>query len=393
VPRVSTRTLVRALHQSPARLVVAVAGGGSRAIGTLLESPGASRTVLEAVVPYAPAALVALLGGQPAQFASESTARALAMACFHRGLGYGTAAGLVGVGGTASLRSDRPKRGPHRVHVATQTAGATEVWSCELVRGARDRLGEERFCAALILNAVAHASGLEQRVRIRRFGGERILKRANVAPQAWSDLLLGRRETVSVGPPRPPGAWPPRVVFPGAFNPPHAGHRAMARVAEERLGGPPVWELSITNVDKPPLDFLEIEQRLAGLGGVSVVLTRAARFVDKAALFPGATFVVGADTIGRIADPSYYGGRAGEAAAAIARLGEAGCRFLVFGRWLRDRFQILADLDLPAALGGLCEEVPAGAFRADTSSTEIRRGRRGTKADQTFLNPANSPKS
>ena len=36
----------------------------------------------------------------------------------------------------------------------------------------------------------------------------------------------------------------------------------MAEIASERLGAPTTFELSIANVDKPPLDFIELDDRL-----------------------------------------------------------------------------------------------------------------------------------
>ena len=57
----------------------------------------------------------------------------------------------------------------------------------------------------------------------------------------------------------------------------------MAEIAAARCGAPVTLELSIANVDKPTLDFLEIDDRLAGLSDYPVLLTRAATFVEKAA--------------------------------------------------------------------------------------------------------------
>src|SRR5207245_1087635 len=123
-----------------------------------------------------------------------------------------------------------------------------------------------------------------------------------------------------------------RIVFPGAFDPRHDGHRRMARLAAERLGLTVEHEISILNVDKPPLDFIEMQRRLEQFtDDERLWYTRAATFVEKAALFPGCTFVVGADTIARIAEAKYYGHDGQARDRAIAAIAAAGCRFLVFG--------------------------------------------------------------
>ena len=52
------------------------------------------------------------------------------------------------------------------------------------------------------------------------------------------------------------------AIFPGAFHPLHAGHRRMAQIAREWLGMPVQFELSVFNVDKPPLNYWEISDRV-----------------------------------------------------------------------------------------------------------------------------------
>jgi hypothetical protein len=146
----------------------------------------------------------------------------------------------------------------------------------------------------------------------------------------------------------------------------------MAEIAARRCGSPVTFELSIMNVDKPMLDFLEIDERLQQLAAHPVQLTRAATFAEKAGIFPGATFVVGADTIVRLADPQYYGGSPERRDDAIASIAAHGCQFLVFGRLAKGQFCTLAGLELPPALRALCDEVPQSEFREDVSSTEIR---------------------
>jgi hypothetical protein len=170
----------------------------------------------------------------------------------------------------------------------------------------------------------------------------------------------------------------PKIVFPGAFNPLHHGHVKMAELAAEKLGGAVAYELSITNVDKPPLDFVEINERLRAVREQDptreVLLTAAPTFVEKASLVPGATFVVGADTLLRIADPKYYCGDDRRRDAAIAEIARAGCRFLVFGRQVGEKFCCLGDVKLPPELMALCDEVSEIEFHEDVSSTELRQG-------------------
>ena len=97
--------------------------GGSRAVAELLEVPGGSKILLEAAVPYSEGALTAWLGSRPEQFCSSRTARAMAVVAFGRAIRYGAAEPqAAGVSCTAGLATDRPKRGPHRAHVAVQTA-------------------------------------------------------------------------------------------------------------------------------------------------------------------------------------------------------------------------------------------------------------------------------
>ena len=122
------------------------------------------------------------------------------------------------------------------------------------------------------------------------------------------------------------------------------------------------------------MDYLEIDRRLRQFPPEQAVwLTRAATFDDKSRLFPGATFVVGVDTLRRIADPRYYGNDRDFMLQSIERIIARGCRFLVFGRALGSSFIRLADLDLPEVLRRVSSEVPPEKFREDVSSTAVLR--------------------
>lgn len=365
---------VARIHAQPPRIVLVTSGGGSGAISRLLEVPGASRTLLEAVVPYAEGALVRWLGGRPDQFCAEPTARAMAMAAFRRAVGHDTEGNAVaGVACSASLVSDRPKKGPHRAHVAIQTVAVTATHSIELVKGRRTRAEEERLVTALILNAVAEVSGLDDRLDLELIEDERVHSHQAIAPQPWQDLLMGRTRAVAQGEVVSRVGQPARAIYPGAFNPMHQGHRRIAELARESYGLAVEYEISIENVDKPPLDYYELARRTDQFGpGETVWLTRAATFVQKAELFLGATLLVGADTLRRIADPRYYVSPAA-CLGALEEIASRGCRFLVFGRDLGMGFVRLADLELPDVLRDICREVPLSEFREDVSSTALRK--------------------
>jgi hypothetical protein len=417
---ISTDQFVQQIHDAPMRIVLAATGGGSRAIADLLEVPGASRTLLAAFVPYSDRAMIEYLGSRPDEFCSNRTARAMAMAAFLHACklgqtdpasgdvaqsgpatdfnlapgfsGSASVDNLAGAACTAGLLTDRPRRGSHRIHVALQTAAVTATYSLELLKNRRSRSEEERLAGRLLLNAVAESCAVEARLTLELLEGENLDQSRTTAQQPWRDLLLGKAEIVIQGGraflPATDKSTGGRAFLPaadksipagpailsGAFNPLHAGHRRIAQVGADLLKKPVIMEISVLNPDKPPLDYYELDRRTKQfLPEQPVVLTRAATFGEKARLFPGATFLVGTDTLRRIAMDRYYHNDAAACRACLEYIAGRGCRFLVFGRDLGTGFMQLADLDLPEVLRNICRDVPPEIFREDVSSTAIRK--------------------
>jgi nicotinic acid mononucleotide adenylyltransferase/nicotinamide mononucleotide (NMN) deamidase PncC len=367
--------LVADLERAGRRAVLVATGGGSPALSHLLTTPGASAAIVEALVPYAREAVDRLLGGPQEAYGSSRTARRLAVAAWQRARACDAPAeAAVGAAVTAALRTRQPKRGPHRVIVALQTLAATTVAEVVLEKGARTRAEEEQLAAALLLEAVGAACGggaaldpglLQAGEVVRRDGFD--------APAAWQELFAGTRAVAAAAgdpaaQPRPGG-----LVFPGSFDPFHEGHRLMARIAEEVAERPLDYELSIENVDKPALDYLEIRDRAAQFTERRLWLTRAATFLEKLAVFPESTFVMGADTYVRLADPRYYGGSAEAAAGAARTIAERSRGLVVFGRVREGVFQEATRLDVPRVLRDVTYFVSEREFRSDVSSTELRR--------------------
>ena len=155
-------SLIAQIHETPVMAVIVVTGGGAQALADLLAVPGASRTLLEAVVPYSEKSLEAFLGSPPVQAVSVDTAAALAQAAYRRAtiLHENDSVPVIGLSCTATLVTDRPKKGDHRAYIGLCTAKQTRVYSLTLQKGARDRQGEERVVSDLLLQACAEGSNL-----------------------------------------------------------------------------------------------------------------------------------------------------------------------------------------------------------------------------------------
>ncbi len=374
----ASRQLIETLHATPYKCVLALTGGGSGAIAQLLEVPGGARTILETVVPYHEQALAEFLGQRPEHCCSADTSRALALRALTRASWLAPGEPVLGLGATASLATARPKRGPHRFHVSVATEGRLLSVALILNKGARGREEEEALLDTVILNLLAEACQLSQRLAVPLLPGEEPV-RDQAPPGLLAAFMAGQVATVHVHVDGRLTAdpWPterPPALLPGAFNPAHRGHWQLAAVAARLLDRPVAFELSVANVDKPELPLAEVRRRLPQFAWrLPVWLTRAPTFVQKALLFPGAVFAVGADTAERIVAPRYYEGGAAGLTQGIDTIRGQGCRFLVAGRVdHRGLFVGLENLDIPDAGRDLFAPIPQHEFQVDISSTELR---------------------
>ena len=370
--------LISALHASGRKAALAITGGGSGAIGELLRVPGGSRLLIEAQVPYDEQALATFLGFAPAQASSADTAIAMARSARARAVKLVPAGtDLVGLGATAALVSDRPRRGEHRFHIAFANSAGIAHCTGVMAKGRRDRAAEEDLVSRAIILWLARACGIAApSPRSLLDADEHFAETIVTHVDGIDRLLAGEHDRVTVQPdgqitlsaPLPP------VLLPGSFNPVHAGHVLLARVAEELRQLPSAFEISVTNVDKPPLAGETVRHRLAQFAWKSSVeLTRAPTFVEKSRLFPRTTFVIGADTAERLVAPKYYGDDELQMHVALEEIANSGGSFLVAVRIdAAGRVRALNDISVPRRYADLFTEIPAHRFRFDISSSEIR---------------------
>ena len=370
--------LISALHASGRKAALAITGGGSGAVGELLRVPGGSRLLIEAQVPYDALALATFLGFAPAQACSADTAMAMARSVRARAARL-VAAGtdVVGLGATAALVSDRPRKGEHRFHIAFANSAGIAHCTGVMAKGRRDRAAEEDLVSRAIVLWLARACGVAApSPRSLLEADEHFAQDVVATVDAIDQLLAGELDRVTAQPDGQMILSAPRpvVLLPGSFNPMHAGHVMLARVAEELRQQPLAFEISVTNVDKPPLADETVRRRLAQFAWKSPVeLTRAPTFVEKSRLFPRTTFVIGADTAERLFAPKYYGDDELRMHGALEEIASSGASFLVAVRIdAAGRVRALSDIPVPPRYTDLFTAIPEHRFRLDTSSSEIR---------------------
>jgi hypothetical protein len=369
---------VEGILNSGVRLGLATTGGGSELISWLLNHPGASRAVLEAQVPYCTAALGAYLGAPGPHPAEVRTAVEMAGKAYVRGCYLaGSEEGVIGLGCTAALATGRARRGEDRGHIALRRQGEYRIYSLYFDRGAADRIEQEDLLSRLGLRGLGEACG--------------------ECPEEgdWPNFAEVKKRTLSLDDPlelifrEEVGAVEidvegnacaevereGRLLFSGSFNPLHRGHVQLAKVASNQCRRPVCMEISLENVDKPPLSRDEMEHRVEQFRGrLPVVVTRVPTFVEKARLFGGCTFVIGYDTAVRLFQGKYYEGGEEGMENSLEEMATGGCHFLVAGRLHESVYRTLESIEVPERWRKMLSDIPEKAFRMDVSSTEIRRG-------------------
>lgn len=263
------------------------------------------------------------------------------------------------------------------------------------------------------------------------------------------------------------------IIIPGSFNPPHMGHVSLAQAAVKTMTrkkqqelegyfttttrtpdqdgdendndnvmenmwntteyqsfksltedtfeqGPfsVLFEMSLTNADKPPMETSEASRRVSLFGELTtqeeitmpkdwgVLLTSAPLFIDKVRLFkkylapsgatflPGSskrlmTFVIGTDTMVRIINPKYYSNAYENMIEAVREMGEEGVHFVVGGRLEQvksdegaEKVEVKVEAKfvtgeeelegLPLDVRNMFTIIREEDFRVDISSTELR---------------------
>ncbi len=395
--------IITKIHQTPHMIVLGVTGGGTEVIGDMLRCGGGSATLLEAIIPYGRKALADLLGKEPIRHTSTETAKDMAMAAYRRALYlYPESSSIrndeiIGIGVTCKLTKANEERRDrsHVIHFAFQTCKRTGTASL-LLKGGLKRQEEEKIASRFIIHKIASIciSEYEKNINVRFKCPEirDIVENEAYAPDNVPLLLVDTLERINSeknGMPMKTDLGinnrSPCIIFSGSFNPCHRKHIEMAKIAAKMYGMPVSFEISLANVDKPPIDYISLKQRTDSILKYhdesfmgNIFITNSPLFADKATLFPDCVFLIGTDTLNRLFSKMYY--RQGEDAKSLmAHFKEHNTRFLVFRR--KDT-HIHIEPELVNAgykLSDICDIVPLSSYTDDgTSSTSIREREQDT---------------
>ena len=174
----NSQEMAKKLHSVAGRGCIAITGSGIQAISDLFSEPGASRTILDAQVPYSRLALEEFVGALTDQHVSGEEAKLMANAALKRAqyLAQGDEGDepLFGIGCTAAVATDRVRRGEDRAHIAWTNgihSGGASIW---FDKQARTRADEDAVISALLLNSIAMALELDERLDLHVLETERL---------------------------------------------------------------------------------------------------------------------------------------------------------------------------------------------------------------------------
>jgi nicotinic acid mononucleotide adenylyltransferase len=386
--------IISQIHGSPYKISLFITGGGTEVIGELLKRGSGSSTLIEAYVPYSSKAFIDFFGKEPEKFASAKTAREMAMIAYQRALKIckedETAENIIGIGVTCKLAKEGKEREEreHEIHFASQTFLKSTSTSLK-IKDKRGREEEEKLASILILHEIAKLCDVlqsnEKLNAIIPKAGKISEVKSNVDVKT-GDLLVktlcnseySEKESVKIYSNNNERTDQPKLILSGSFNPCHKNHMLMAKIASAKYQMPVNFEISLANVDKPPIDFISLNSRLESLKISinhaqelvdSIYLTNAPLFADKASLFPDSRFIIGSDTLNRLFNVNYY--RKGEDKFTLLNhFKKLNTRFVVYQR--KD-IEPIVDEDILQ----ICDIIPFEDYEDDgTSSTKIRENKK-----------------
>lgn len=151
--------LVKQLGETPYQVAIVCTGGGSGAIWQCFHRAGASKSFVEAVIPYSNRASQEYLGDTPVESrASRPFTQQLASIAFERAarLRDDESSVAVGISLAAVLPTLPANSVEERIHVALHRKDDQQCWSKRLIKGDQTRESAESIADEMIYHALMH---------------------------------------------------------------------------------------------------------------------------------------------------------------------------------------------------------------------------------------------
>lgn len=289
-------------------IYIICSGAGAGIQKRLWEIPGISKVLVGSEFPYGNSD--ELLGFKPNKYVCEKTAIEFAMKAYYKACKYGT--NPIGLGLTASVASLVEHRGEHKICCAIMDNNGCKVYERVIEKGVGEiaRLADGNLADMIGISALHGANGFTV------VDEGQLLEIFMEHPLFLPD---GRRESYEAG----SIGSDLGVIFPGAFNPPHAGHFYLG----DKYNA--TYSITIDSVHKGKISVADCLRRARGLAGRNVLFSLGdPLYIDKARNHPGETFIIGIDAYRRMMDIK-WGVDIGE---MLKEFGELGVKFLVSDR-------------------------------------------------------------
>lgn len=382
--------LIRDSDMKPWVYVVAT-GGGSKIGSYLWEVPGISSVLAGESFTYSCHETDRFLQFKPDKYCSEETAIHMAMAAYMRACESVPSGRMpIGLAVTANVASSKEHRGDHRIHAAIITPHSRIYTHVILNKGCgHDIRGRDgRICDQVGFNLMLRVLGCSD-IPIMVSGSDSVemqWEHYQIIPQYVDIPETKLRELFFQHPLFTELGrfldnvydYSDVVLFPGTFNPIHDGHMFMAEAVQDIGNVSTLYMITADSPHKPPLPVVTmlakaVKIRMSDPTRCVLFTQNDPLFIDKARKFPGASFLVGADSVERLLDPRWYGGKPEAVVDMLDEFERLGTRFYVFGRDSGKGMVRMSDIPVIGHHKNMFVQMPDNKYAI--SSTQIREGK------------------